>query len=482
MATGKQLSGRTTSGEGGLGEVDRLLDELERNLESARISLKQQEALLTKIKILGRDIKTATPIFTTKGINVLSKYGLDADASTTSREALRCLANAFLLDEPSRQIFVDLGYAPKAAERLKVHHNDDEFLISRILFLLTYNTELDFQALVDKHDLAGSVVRHVSRHAKTYAVSDITACERPPMEDAAMTETLKLLFNMTYYYPDMVLTFNSTIEPLISLIVNYRLPTPPLQQPVNNMLNALMNLDLQSFWTQTLLHPEAKINPLFPRAHPEVVVDRLVFVLEKAIKNYPERELDGAAASLCTLLRRSYELADTQVRSRMRWLLLPREKDRNKPLGQGDMLSSRLLRLSCSANLPTLRENISNLLFELSDKDATTFVQNIGYGFASGFLMTHNIAIPAHLAEASGQRSEGNITTGGDINPVTGQNLSAEAAYGNTGTDDMTEEEKEREAERLFVLFERLRATGVVDIKNPVQQAVEEGRFEELSD
>ena len=44
----------------------------------------------------------------------------------------------------------------------------------------------------------------------------------------------------------------------------------------------------------------------------------------------------------------------------------------------------------------------------------------------------------------------------------------------------MTEEEKDREAERLFVLFERLRATGVVDIKNPVQQAIDEGRFEEL--
>ena len=46
----------------------------------------------------------------------------------------------------------------------------------------------------------------------------------------------------------------------------------------------------------------------------------------------------------------------------------------------------------------------------------------------------------------------------------------------------MTTEEAEREAERLFVLFERLNATGVVNVKNPVQQAMEEGRFEELSD
>lgn len=28
----------------------------------------------------------------------------------------------------------------------------------------------------------------------------------------------------------------------------------------------------------------------------------------------------------------------------------------------------------------------------------------------------------------------------------------------------------------------RLKATGVVDVKNPLQQAVEEGRFEELDD
>ncbi len=45
------------------------------------------------------------------------------------------------------------------------------------------------------------------------------------------------------------------------------------------------------------------------------------------------------------------------------------------------------------------------------------------------------------------------------------------------GRSAMTEEEKEREAERLFVLFERLKATGVVDVKNPVER-----RFEEVDD
>ena len=50
----------------------------------------------------------------------------------------------------------------------------------------------------------------------------------------------------------------------------------------------------------------------------------------------------------------------------------------------------------------------------------------------------------------------------------------------------MTDEEKEREAERLFVLFQRLERNPAVSlgtegkdggIKNPVREAVESGRF-----
>jgi hypothetical protein len=46
----------------------------------------------------------------------------------------------------------------------------------------------------------------------------------------------------------------------------------------------------------------------------------------------------------------------------------------------------------------------------------------------------------------------------------------------------MTDEEKEREAERLFVLFERLKKTGVVDVENPIAKAMREnqGRFSEI--
>ncbi|KAK4549442.1 hypothetical protein LTR36_006439 [Oleoguttula mirabilis] len=464
----------------GTAEVDRLLQELERNLESARSSLKQQEALLGQVKVLGRDLSTAGPIFSKKGISILSRCGLDKESSNTSREALRCLANAFLLNEPSRQLFVDLGYATKAADRLKVDNRDDEFLISRILFLLTYNTQVDYEVLVNQHHLADSINQHLSQHAK-FSKSGRRKSTTSPMEDMAMTETLKLMFNMTYYYPDMVSRFTPSIEPLVNLVLHHPLPSPPLQPPISYILNALLNMDLKSAEKKTPMGREAKSSPLFPYANPEQVVDRLISIFDNAIRNQPEKDLDQAAAPLCTLLRRAYELASPQIKSWMRWILLPRDKDRDKPLGHGETVSARLLRLSCSSNLPTLRENVSSLLFELSDKDANKFVKNIGYGFASGFLMSHNIQISSNAAEASSIASEGDTEGGADINPVTGQRLSAEGK-GKLESEEMTEEEKEREAEKLFVLFERLKATGVMDVKNPVQQAVDEGRFEELPD
>lgn len=380
---------------------------------------------------------------------------------------------------PSRQIFVDLEYAPKAAERLKIDSRDDEFLISRILFLLTYDTHCDFKLLVSEHHLTESINQHISRHAKVF--SEAGKPVGPPMQAMSMVETLKLLFNITYYYPDTVPKFTPSVEPLIDIILHHPLPDQPLQQPITSVLNALLNLDLKAAEKKVPTGSELQSSPLFPSVSPDSVVERLAAIFDAAVNSQREKDLDQAAAPLCTLLRRVYELAPPQIKSRMRSLLLPTAEDRNKPLGQGQTLASHLLRLSTSPSLPTLRDNISSLLFELSDKDANMFVKNIGYGFASGFLMSHDIKVPSSAMETSITSDSHSLDVDVDVNPITGQKLSAESRDA-PKMEEMTEEEKEREAERLFVLFERLRATGVVDIKNPVQQAIDDGRFEELND
>lgn len=150
----------------------------------------------------------------------------------------------------------------------------------------------------------------------------------------------------------------------------------------------------------------------------------------------------------------------------MQTLLLPSNEERAQPLGRSETLAAYLLRLSTSPVAPNLRESISSLMFELSDKDATSFVRNVGYGFASGFLMQHdltqNLPMPANAIEgwSTGENGEDGesiadrVTNvdGQEINPVTGQRRDMEPVDNGP---EMTDEEKEREAERLFVLFER---------------------------
>ena len=117
------------------------------------------------------------------------------------------------------------------------------------------------------------------------------------------------------------------------------------------------------------------------------------------------------------------------------------------------------------------------MMFEVSDSNAELFVQNVGYGFAAGFLMSQNMPIPQSASEAFA--ASPSTTEGKPFNPITGQRLDKEEEPEGP---PMTEEEKEREAEKLFVLFERLKKTGVVDVVNPVEMAMREGRFEELPD
>lgn len=371
---------------------------------------------------------------------------------------------------------------------------DDEFLCSRILFLMTYDTTLNFDDLVARNDLAEHINNAMARHSKQYSkhVRRNSQMHTSPMDLMALSETLKLMFNISHFYPDLAEHFSKSIPHIFKILTRRKIPSPPLQAPVNYLVNSLINLDLEDKKGQQSRF--LGMNAVFPTFDHKCNAEFLIDILDKAIVAYSERELDDTVAPVLTLIRRIYEIAPESVQKYMEGLLLPSDEERERPLGQSDTLSARLLRLSTSAMTPSLRSNISAMMFELSGKDATKFVQNVGYGFASGFLLSNNIQMPESAIEASATADPNRAIP---VNPITGQRLDAEDP---SKLEPMTEEEKEREAERLFVLFERyikhlavsvegctnvdrrLKATGVVDVKNPVEEAYRSGRIEELPD
>ncbi|KAL8738381.1 MAG: hypothetical protein Q9181_000803 [Wetmoreana brouardii] len=352
-------------------------------------------------------------------------------------------------------MFADLGYAAKAAQRLKNDNREDELLNSRILFLMTYNTTLDFGELFDDYQLAESINANITRHSKHFPKS---GRKDPPtaIDIQALSETLKLLFNLSQYYPEHLSDLAKSAPNILKILCRIHLATPVLQPPVTYLVNALLNLSVDR---DDKPHKDSEPNPWFPKPDQYCNIDRFISILDNALHTYTEEQLETLVTPLVTLLRKVFEFAPSHVRPHMQHALLPSTTDRSQPLGQSNTLASRLLRLSNSPVAPSLRESVSSLLFELSDKDATSFVRNVGYGFASGFLMTHDLPVPASATEgwSTGQSSDdlGEKLTnvdGKEINPVTGQIREMEPeAEG----DEMTEEEKEREAERLFVLFER---------------------------
>jgi hypothetical protein len=360
---------------------------------------------------------------------------------------------------------VDLGYGPRAAEKLKVcmsflcclthvdqiqnNSIDDEFLASRVLFLTTYETNLDYTQLVRDNELADNINSALARHAKRYSRSARRKSQEhtQPLELMALSETLKLMFNITHFYSDLSEYFSVSVPNIFKLLVRRGIPTPPLKEPTNHLINALLNLVRETTSDQQPTSSEQ--TALFPSFDQDCNANHLIDILDKAITAYPEADLDNTVAPVLTLIRRIYELAPEPVQKHMQARILPTSEERDKPLGRSNTLSARLLNLSTSALTPNLRGSISAMMFELSDKDASTFVHNVGYGFASGFLMSHNIAMPeSAIKEHAAAQAERGIP----VNPITGQRLDREAVH---ESEPMTQEEKEREAERLFVLFER---------------------------
>lgn len=100
---------------------------------------------------------------------------------------------------------------------------------------------------------------------------------------------------------------------------------------------------------------------------------------------------------------------------------------------------------------------------------ATTMSGFLGYGNVAGFLF-HKGVVFAVKPSISGPPTT--TATGLPINPITG---TIEKEHEPVA---MTDEEKEEEAEKLFVLFERLEKTGAMPpSRNPIRRAIQEGKL-----
>ncbi|KAK9453015.1 guanine nucleotide exchange factor [Dipodascopsis uninucleata] len=364
--------------------------------------------------------------------------------------ALKAIANSALL---SPQLRAKISLDPYSEEespsflllkRYAQNFSDDEdFVVGRILFLATLAPPSYSDAKSTMNKASEALVSHYLQHH----IVDSALPE-------ALAESSKFIFNLSVNFGGLGLSA-SDVRPLFDMLLS---KTPHDLGPVTNpLISALWKLPFpEDFYVSA---PEA-----------EAAID----YLDRAVQARTE---DSTLAPLLCLLTRLYSsVCDESFRIVVRRAIFTDDSERDLPLGTSDNLPSRLLKLLTDPQYLKSKELLYGLFWEASSGNASTFVYNIGFGFASGFLASNNIPFTGDLGSAKASSSSG----GTQINPVTGQNICAESSE--SPFEGLTDEEKEREAERLFVLFERIRENGVLNVENPIRTAVESGRFEQLPD
>ncbi|KAK6361793.1 hypothetical protein TWF730_005509 [Orbilia blumenaviensis] len=465
-----------------------LMDQLRKDVTEKTLTPQEELAILEKLKVHGRTVSGSDAIYSQEGITFLAEVAFRPNNPDSSREALRCLANALYLERQTVQYFIEGGWVEKACEAYKSENVDDEFLLGRILFFSTTFAKDDhlLNKWIDEHDLVKNNLAAITRHATAYvaAASSTTAQAVPMMQSMALQDTLKLLYTLTTKIPDDSTVLLPIIPQLLTLLSALPIQSPPLQAPTHHIIDALSNLPP--------LTPESQ-NFYFPPSDPTIHISAILKILDRAAvpptsattsRSTTVDDFDNHALSLLKLLIEVYPSAPEPVKKLMHETLLPSEKERTSPLGSqsSTTLPGRLLRLAGSPTTTNTRLILQTLFFEISDSDPVKLIKNVGYGHASGYLMMRGIPIPPEALEEVAESDSGR--SGRRINPITGQYLEDELrdieASGVQGLEGMTDEEKEREAEKLFVLFERLNRTGVINVENPVRTAMQEGRFEEI--
>ncbi|KAI8724612.1 hypothetical protein NCS52_00030800 [Fusarium sp. LHS14.1] len=454
-----------------LQRVADLIDKLDRDLEKVTLLPSDRDLALKELKIYSREPDNADPIFSEKGVVTLMHHAFYSPSTKTAREALRVLVNAMVLKPETRQIFVDKEFDRRACKDLKGENFDDEFLNSRILLLSTYDTTIDIEGLIANHHLAEYIVEKLNQHAKDLSNKAVDILSRhakdlsskpksksrskskaDPMQDIALSETSKLLYVVSHNCPNRVSDLSTAVPHLVFILLKHPDPEPkPLDGPFKALISAFTNLDFET---------EKNKASLYPKGDAFKFTDRLINILESVVRAYAETELDEFASPTAKVIRKVYISAPDLVKKHMRGLIMPTAEDRVDELGTRDTLPGKLLKHLTSRKCPVFRVDISDLFLEMSDRDANKYVENVGYGFAGGLFLQESMPIPASATEAF---------SGG--------------AGGSQEPRVLTQEEKDRQTEQLFELFDRLNPSSLTDVQeDPKETATTESQSPETKD
>ncbi|KAJ2449351.1 hypothetical protein EV183_004940 [Coemansia sp. RSA 2336] len=460
-----------------------------------RCSLKATWLALCLLKTFGRQLSDGGEIATEKalfGLLDLAHYYISNPDSENYRselcsEALTCVANAMLL-QPNCVPFVTKDRSVDLiVEILDTGKQDSTiaFLCARCL-LLSLNTKECARHCVETHQLQAML----AEAATLYLAASDTARFTPQQ---VLAEILKAALSLCSYSLQYMASEQNSKDTFSS---EQAVEFAPLLKVSLGILEASQ---LEDYHLSSAAKQAIAIAMYFPTSQPKEIqqlwlpedrwirVDALYNSFQSIVSYLVDESSDSSSSESRNLVS-EYQNELTPLTLVLMRLVTEHSDIRHRlfedvyPGGTIDFnelpenrpgMSAKLVRLMRSPQGGMLPAAIGDLILALLGHDIKQFIMAVGYGNAAGYMVTRGIEIPADIIDSVKQDSEANA-----VDPVTGRYWSQEDINHELAT--MTDEEKEREAERLFVLFERLNKTGVIKVENPVRAAAEKGRFQEL--
>lgn len=189
---------------------------------------------------------------------------------------------------------------------------------------------------------------------------------------------------------------------------------------------------------------------------------------------------------LCTLLCRS-EREYSSLKNLLLDLILPRKGySADIYMESLKLISTTDDEITDDSKITLFKNIFLQCMYNLclvKEECVVTFLELVGYVLAKTFIELNNIEIPSNInLEDYLKPKYGDKDFNFELNNINVAWDSILHSHQAEPNLDMSEDEKEREAEKLFVLFDRMEKTGVFEnFKNPVREWQQLGKFEDIN-
>ncbi|XP_062245568.1 synembryn-B isoform X1 [Platichthys flesus] len=440
-----------------------------------------QKTCLESLRILSRDKRVLAPVATREGMLTLGglarlcaaeeggddQTSLQGDTSEEEErvvvEALKCLSNVILNSPAAQQVSVDVQLVNGLCASLRTartwHHEVGLFTL-RLLFLLSaLRPDIRGVLRIERHavKLLTEVLEHTLhvRWVGPYeaAPPDPQALPMPAEDNERAMEALKALFNLTLCDAGeeddhQLRLITAILRHLLMLRTETEEKTEEAHSHAVNLLNNLPVSCLDVLIEVPVQGGHEKYGGKNMDA-----VQMLLDFMEKRIDKQGSNYKEGLTPVLSLMTEGSRQ--HREFRRYIKTQVLPPLKEVKVRPEIGTTVRNKLVRLMTHVDMG-VKQMAAEFLFVLCKESVDNLLKYTGYGNAAGLLVARGLLAggrgETQYSEDEDSDTEEYKTAKPFINPITGH---VEEPMPNP-IEEMTEEQKEYEAQKLVNMFDKL--------------------------